>query len=85
MSKLPFVMTKLQRYEPHIYRSLLEESRIMFEASDTGEWVKATEHLAMVEKMKCCETCKNYETNHYDAPCVVCANTTDLPKWELEK
>ena len=60
---------KLQRYEPHIYRSLLEESRILFEASDTGEWVKATEHLDMVEKMKCRETCKHYDTNYHDAPC----------------
>ena len=38
-----------------------------------------------VEKMKRCEICKHYDTNHYAAPCVVCANTTDLPKWELEE
>ena len=77
---------KLHRYEPHIYSSLLGESRILFEASDTGEWVRASEHLKMVEKMKCRETCKHYDTNvQRGAPCVVCANTTDLPKWELKK
>ena len=78
-------MTKLQRYEAHIYRSLLEESRIMFEASDTGEWVRATEHLDMVEKMKCCEICKHYDNNYHDAPCSGCADKTNLPKWELNK
>ena len=43
---------KLQRYEPHIYRSLLEESRILFEASDTGEWVKADEALAEIARLR---------------------------------
>jgi hypothetical protein len=42
---------KLQRYEPHIYASLLGDSRILFEASDTGEWVKADEALAETARL----------------------------------
>jgi hypothetical protein len=76
---------KLHRYEPHIYSSLLGESRVLFEAIDTGDWVKASEHLKMVEKMKCRETCKHYDTNYHDAPCSGCADKTNLPKWELNK
>ena len=48
---------KLQRYEPHIYRSLLEESRILFEASDTGEWVKADEALAEIARLRAALKC----------------------------
>ena len=40
---------------------------------------------AQIAAMKCCEICKHYDNNHYDAPCVVCANTTDMPKWEVNK
>jgi hypothetical protein len=43
---------KLQRYEPHMYGSLLGESRILFEASDTGEWVKADEAIALEKENK---------------------------------
>jgi len=35
----------LQRYEPHMYSSLLGESRVLFEASDTGDWVKEDEAI----------------------------------------
>ena len=45
-------MTKLQRYEPHIYRSLLEECGILIEASDTGKWVKADEALAEIARLR---------------------------------
>jgi len=40
---------------------------------------------AQIAAMKCCEICKHYDNNYHDAPCVSCANTTDLQKWELEK
>ena len=43
---------KLQRYEAHIYASLLGESRILFEASDTGDWVKADEALAEIARLR---------------------------------
>jgi hypothetical protein len=43
---------KLQRYEPHTYGSLLGESRILFEASDPGEWVKADEALAEIAALR---------------------------------
>jgi hypothetical protein len=42
---------KLQRYEPHIYGSLLGDSRVLFEASDTGEWVKADEAIALEKEI----------------------------------
>ena len=52
---------KLQRYEPHIYRSLLEESRILFEASDTGEWVREDEALAEIARLRAAfEICHTY-------------------------
>jgi len=43
---------KLQRYEPHMYASLLGESRILFEACDTGKWVKEDEALAEIARLR---------------------------------
>ena len=43
---------KLQRHEPHIYSSLLGETHILFEASDTGEWVKKEEALAEIARLR---------------------------------
>jgi predicted oxidoreductase len=40
---------------------------------------------AKIEVMKKCEICKHYDNNYRDAPCVSCADKTDLPKWELAK
>jgi hypothetical protein len=40
---------------------------------------------AQIAAMRTCEICKHYLTFSYDAPCVSCADKTDLPKWELAK
>ena len=40
---------------------------------------------AQIAAMKCCEICKHYDNFAHDAPCVCCADKTDLPKWELDK
>ena len=40
---------------------------------------------AQIAAMRQCEICKHYDGNYHDAPCVSCACTTDLPKWELAK
>ena len=42
----------LQRYEPEVYRSLLQEYTILFEKSDEGKWVKAEEHEAKVAELE---------------------------------
>ena len=81
------IMTKLHRYESHIYSSLLGESRVLFEAIDTGDWVKASEHLKMVEKMKCCETCKHYNDfkNRKGSACYSCGDDVSYHNWEIRK
>ena len=40
---------------------------------------------AQIAAMRRCEICKHYDNNYHDAPCVCCADKTDLPKWELDK
>jgi len=38
-----------------------------------------------IAAMRRCEICKHFHNNYHDAPCVSCAHTTELPKWELAK
>ena len=40
---------------------------------------------AQIAAMQECENCKHYYNKSIDVPCLSCAFTTDLPKWELEK
>jgi hypothetical protein len=40
---------------------------------------------AQIGAMRRCEICKHYDNNYHTAPCIICARTTDLQKWELAK
>ena len=46
------IFEQLLRYEPHIYGSLLGKSRVLFEASDTGDWVKEDEAIEIEKENK---------------------------------
>jgi len=40
---------------------------------------------AQIAAMRRCEICKHWDTDCDSAPCVGCADKTDLPRWELAK
>jgi hypothetical protein len=68
---------KLQRYD--IYMDCRCEFPTM--PSDTGEWVKASDAEAIINKLKCCGNCKhNYDADEEN--CQGCCEPK-LERWEM--
>jgi hypothetical protein len=66
--------------------ALAAEVRLTVHAIETrdAELIAKDKEIEVL-KARMCETCTHYATSGIDVPCLSCAFTTDLPKWELAK
>ena len=74
---------KLQRYDieawPYDAKNCPTDCNVT--KHDDGEWVKATEHLALIEKMKCCYNCQHFSKGN--PACDTCADKVSYGNWRL--